>query len=331
MCDKEALHESGLSSAPQGSRRRRVWELSHTCHCPLIGVGLPLGVLRKLVEKVTGGQLMHDDYEVHVGAVGDCLLRTPVAEAVQKELERRYAVCVQRFRAARTTAEVGAMWNAAVAAGDVAGAFWAGLSHPRCSAELEEKMCRDIHMVQHQAGACARADINQFNTLATGHARLERELSRLQQRCQALAQDKAEQAERHEQLLMQARAVAIGKDTEIHALRTQLAQLEAAVPELESRKRLANRVAQLEAREQALRAQLLHRQKRKRRRPPSLLPSRRRYGWSTAACCAWAAATAPCRATAAWSSAPAASSPITTAGWKTAAASSTPAWRRRTW
>lgn len=256
MCDKEALHECGFSSAQQGSRRRRVWELGHTCHCPLVGVGLPLGVLRRLVEKATGGRLMHDDYEIHVGAVSDCLLRTPVAEAVQKELERRYAICVQRFRAAKTTAEVGAMWDAAVAAGDVAGAFWAGLSHPRCSAELEEKMCRDIHMVQHQAGACARADIDKFNALQADHARLERELSRVQERCQALVQDKTEQAERHEQLLMQARATAIGKDTEIHTLRIQLAQLEAAVPELESRQRLAKRVAQLEAREQALRAQL---------------------------------------------------------------------------
>ena len=258
MCDKEALHEAGPACAglPQGSRRRRVWELGHTCHCPLVGVGLPLGVLRRLVEKVSGGELMHDDYEVHVGAVSACLLRTPVAEAVQKELERRYAVSVQRFRAAKTTAAVGAMWDAAVAAGDVAGAFWAALSHPRCSAELEEKLCRDIHMVQHQAGACARADMNQFNALLADKARLERDLARMQERCQALVQDKAGLAGRHERQWMQARAAVIGKDTEIHALRTELAQLAAAVPELDSRKRLANRVAQLEAREQALRAQL---------------------------------------------------------------------------
>ncbi|MBQ5947678.1 DUF2325 domain-containing protein [Massilia sp. ST3] len=258
MCDKEAMHEAALPYAHmlQGSRRRRVWELSHACHCPLIGVGLPLGVLRRLVEKVTGGQLMHDDYEIHVGAVSDCLLRTPVADAVQKELERRYAVNVQRFRAAKTTEDVGRMWDAAVAAGDVAGAFWAGLSHPRCTAELEEKMCRDIHMVQHQAGACARADINKFNALLADNARLERELAKTQERCQALVQDKAEAAERHEQQLMQARATIIGKDTEVHKLRTELAQLAAAVPELESRQRLANRVAQMEAREQALRAQL---------------------------------------------------------------------------
>ena len=45
----------------------------------------------------------------------------------------------------------------AVAAGNVPGAFWAGLTHPRCAPELEERMCRDLHMIQHQAGACARA------------------------------------------------------------------------------------------------------------------------------------------------------------------------------
>ncbi|OON60820.1 hypothetical protein B0920_17865 [Massilia sp. KIM] len=258
MCEKEALRDPGLPCAhvPQGSRRRRVWELSHACHCPLIGVGLPLGVLRKLVEKVTGGRLLHDDYEIHVGAVSECLARTPVAEAVQKELERRYAVAIARFRAARTVEEVGALWDAAVAAGEVAGAFWAGLSHPRCDAALEEKMCRDIHMVQHQAGACARADIDRFKAVLAENGRLERELTRMQERCRALVQDKADQAARQERLLMQARAGAIAKDTEIQQLRLELERLAAAVPELDTRQRLANRVAQLEAREGALKAQL---------------------------------------------------------------------------
>lgn len=258
MCDRNVVADGGASCphSLQGSRRRRVWELSHACHCPLIGVGLPLGVLRKLVERVAKGRLMHDDYEIHVGAVSECLTRTPVAESIQKELERRYAGNILRFREARTTAEVSALWEAAVAAGDVAGAFWAGLSHPRCSRELEEKMCRDIHMVQHQAGACARADMDKFNALQADNARLTRELAQLRERCRALAQGKAEETARHEQLLMQARAAAIGKDTEIHHLRTELAQLVAAASELDSRKRLARRVAQLEQREQALRAQV---------------------------------------------------------------------------
>jgi hypothetical protein len=256
MCDKHASTLPCSTDGPQSSRRRRVWELSHASHCPLVGVGLPLNGLRKLVEKVTGGKILHDDYDIHVGTVSECTLRSPVADAVQKELERRYAQHVQRFRAAKTTEQVGAMWDAAVAAGDVAGAFWAGLSHPRCTMALEEKMCRDIHMVQHQAGACARADIHKFNEVLADNTRLERDVARLQERCNALAQEKAVEAERHEQQLMMARAATIARDGDVQALRAELARLQASVPELDTRERMAERIAQLEAREQALRAQV---------------------------------------------------------------------------
>ena len=256
MCDKHASTVPCPNEGPQSSRRRRVWELSHACHCPLIGVGLPLGGLRKLVEKVTGGKVLHDDYDIHVGTVSECALRTPVADAVQKELERRYAQHIQRFRAAKTTEQVEALWAQAVAAGDVSGAFWAGLTHPRCSTALEEKMCRDIHMVQHQAGACARADISKFNAVMADNARLEREVARLQERCNALAADKAAESERQEGLIMAARAATIARDGDIAALRAELARVQAAVPDLDTRERLLDKVALMEEREQALRAQL---------------------------------------------------------------------------
>jgi multidrug efflux pump subunit AcrA (membrane-fusion protein) len=69
-------------------------------------------------------------------------------------------------------------------------------------------------------------------------------------------QEKTVQSERYEQQLMAARAALIAKDTDVHNLRTELARLQAEVPELETRKRLANRVAQMEEREAALRAQV---------------------------------------------------------------------------
>ncbi|WP_313030737.1 DUF2325 domain-containing protein [Massilia alkalitolerans] len=254
MCDKHA--PQAADAAQGGSRRRRVWELSQASHCPLVGVALPLPALRKLVERVTGGRLLHDDYDIHVGAVSECALRNPLSEALQKELERRYAADVARFRSARSTEEVGALWAQAVDAGKVPGAFWAALSHARCTPALEQQMCRDIHMVQHQAGACARADIDKVKALSAEHARLVRELARTQGRCQALLQEKSAQAERYEQQLMAGRAALIAKDTDIHQLRSELARLHAEVPELETRQRLANRVAQMEEREAALRVQV---------------------------------------------------------------------------
>jgi hypothetical protein len=247
-----------LAEQPEAhaSRRRRLWELGHACHCPLVGVGFPLGVLRKLVDKVTSGKVVADDYEVHVGAVTECGGRNRLSEALQKELERRYAAVLLRFRAAKTSEQVGQMWRGAVANGDVAGAFWAGLTHPRCTSELEEQMCRDLHMVQHQAGACVRADINKFNATLEENKRLAHDLGKAQQRGAALLAEKSADAEKHAAQQMQLRAQAVGKDSMIDSLKTELEQLRESIPGLESRAKLAERLGQMEERERAMRNQI---------------------------------------------------------------------------
>ncbi|HEX8604583.1 MAG TPA: DUF2325 domain-containing protein [Pseudoduganella sp.] len=253
MCDK---HAATPPQEAQASRRRRIWELGHTCHCPLVGVSLPIGTLRKLVGKVTGGKVIADDYEIHVGAVSECGTRNRLSEILQKELERRYTAVIGRFRAARTTEEVAALWQAAVAGGDVAGAFWAGLTHPRCAPELEERMCRELHMIQHQAGACVRADINRFNAVVEENAQLARELAKGQQRSAAMQLDRTAEQERHGSMLMGLRAQLVSRDSTIDALRLELEQLREAIPDLPSRERLAQRLAQSDERERQLREQV---------------------------------------------------------------------------
>jgi len=241
----------------QTSRRRRLWELGHACHCPLVGVGLPLATLRKLVGKVTGGTVVADDYEVHVGVVTECGARNRLSEAVQKELERRYAAVLLRFRTAKTTEQVAALWRAAVVNGDVAGAFWAGLTHPRCAPELEEMMCRDLHMVQHQAGACVRADITRYHAVQEESTRLARELARVQQRSAAQQLERNTELEQHNGALMQLRAQLVSRDSTIAALRQELEELRSAIPELETRESLVQRLQQTEERERALRQQVI--------------------------------------------------------------------------
>jgi hypothetical protein len=255
-------HEATAAQADEhASRRRRLWELGTACHCPLIGVGFPLGVLRKLVDKAVaagrgGGKVLADDYEIHVGAVSECGTRNRLSETLQKELERRYATVLLHFRSARSSEQVALLWRAAVAGGDVAGAFWAGLTHPRCTPELEEQMCRDLHMVQHQAGACARADIGKFNAALAENAQLVREQDKSRQRINTLLAEKAADAERHAAQLMQLRAQVVSKDSMIESLRAELAQLKASIPGLKARNRMAARLEQMEQRERALRNQI---------------------------------------------------------------------------
>jgi hypothetical protein len=217
---------------------------------------MPLAALRKLVGKVAGGTVLANDYEVHVGVVTECGSRSRVSEALQKELERRYAQVLARFRTAKDADGVASLWRAAVANGDVAGAFWAGLTHPRCTPELEEQMCRDLHMVQHQAGACVRADITRFHAVVDENARLARELARLQQRNAAMQLERNAELEQHASQMMQLRAQLVGRDSIADSLRHELEQLRASLPGLEKRTRLAQRLGKMDERERALRGQV---------------------------------------------------------------------------
>ena len=73
-----------------GSRRRRLWELPSHSHCPVTGCCLPIAALRRVIDRAAGSQARLDDYELHCAAVTECKRRGPVAEALNKELDRRF-------------------------------------------------------------------------------------------------------------------------------------------------------------------------------------------------------------------------------------------------
>jgi len=240
----------------RGSRRRRLWELSRHAHCPVVGVCLPIAALRRLVDKVLGGQAVASDYELHCGVNTECRERGPMAEAVQKELDRRYATALRQAQALKTTEALAAWWREQNGR-NVPGALWATLSHPRCDVALEEAVLADIHMIQHQNGAADRADLSRLNELLEENGVLARELAAAQQRS---TQQSAEHARRIDTLnaqLMRSRADMLGRDTVIATLQEDLAALEASVPSLRSRDELSRQVARQVERIQDLERALL--------------------------------------------------------------------------
>jgi len=242
-------------TAATGSRRRRLWDLPHQCHCPVIGVCLPLDTLRRLVNKALGGKAVAEDYEVHVGAVAECTKRNRLSELLQGELEKRYWGKAQIFRAAKTTKAVAEMWSKAVQQGDVAGAFWAALTHPRCDDVLQEVLCRDMHMLQHQAGAAARIDGARFNELLHENGVLGRELGKVQERYTRVIAEKSQEIEHLTAEVTQLRAVNVGKDSRIAFLLEDLADLKASIPGFETTTRLQKKIDQMAARQTEMGAQ----------------------------------------------------------------------------
>lgn len=165
-----------------GSRRHRLWELTHRYHCPVIGVCFKLGEIRELVCKMMTFPHRPTDYEVHCTAASECGTRTPLSSLLHKTLEKKYALSIQRCKPLKTTEELASKWCEAVAGDDVPGMFWAVLTHPASTEEFRLQVYADIHMLQHQIGAGVRREQQAWTKLQEENAMLGRELSRMQQR-----------------------------------------------------------------------------------------------------------------------------------------------------
>ena len=204
-----------------GSRRRRLWELDGHAHCPVIGVCLPIAALRSAIDKVLAGHALAEDYELHCGAIAECKRRTPIAEALQRELDRRCALALRQASKAKTTDAL-ADWWADTCGRDLAGALWATLTHARCTPALETRVLGDVHMLQHQVGVARRVDVQRFEALTAANDALTRELADVQMRTQRAADEHARRCEVQQGEIVQLRAQLISRNTTTAALREQL-------------------------------------------------------------------------------------------------------------
>lgn len=228
-----------------GTRRRRLWDLGHHAHCPLVGVCIPIEALRRLMNKVLDSQVGDDPYEMHINAVAECRQRSSVAEALQKHLDQRFQLVVGHATKLKSTEELAAWWLETSGGHDLPGAFWATLSHPRCTPELEYSVLGQVHMLQHQVGMATRVELERFELLIDENAVLARELAGAQERSMRQAAGFAQRVEALEGELVRQRALTVAGQTELAQQREMLATLEAAAPQLRERHALTQEVAEL--------------------------------------------------------------------------------------
>ncbi|MDT8998607.1 DUF2325 domain-containing protein [Paucibacter sp. APW11] len=237
----------------QGSRRRRLWELPSQALCPVVGVCLPMPVLRKALGRLFGGLIEAGDYELHCGAINDSSRRSPVAELLQRELDQRFALALKEAARQKSTEALTRWWRAHVQGATVDGALWATLTHARCDEALQELVLRDIHMLQHQLGSAERVDQRRLQSLTQENLVLGRELAQAQSRCTQLAELQGRERDRLQASVVQLRAELLARDTLIASLRESLQQGgDAVLRRRDDAERLARQRTRIEALEAAL-------------------------------------------------------------------------------
>jgi hypothetical protein len=176
-----AADDSELDDLLQGTRRRKIWDLSESLHCSIIGTCLSTGELRQLLVKIgTDGAETASDHDLHGTAVLCARSRDIASRLLNKALDRRHRLAIHQFAKAKGETAVGALWADAVKRGDIPGAYWAALTHPAATETLIRKVFGDVHMLSHLVGTANRADIRRLHQLEQEQAALLAKIERQQ-------------------------------------------------------------------------------------------------------------------------------------------------------
>ena len=163
------------------NRRTKIWELSQSLHCSIIGTCLSTGELRQTLTRLGLAKSDWTDHDLHHKAVSLAAKHDQAAKLLHKALDRRHKLPVSQFSKARTEAELIALWREAVKRGDIPGGYWAVLTHPATSHAMVRLVFGEVHMLSHLVGAANRADIRRLCELEQRNAELETKLRRQQE------------------------------------------------------------------------------------------------------------------------------------------------------
>ena len=237
--DEPPTAGAGPTDAPEPpslAGSQNLWGLESKHHCPIVGTCLPMDELVKFARRFGFDGSFRDEYALHVHVASHAGNRSPVSRAVQKHLDRKYAMHLRRFERAKSDAEVRAMWKEHYAAGEVAGPLWAALTHKAASADTRTAVYGDVHMLSHQLGAGQAVDARQLAHLQAENAELKTGLEREQRERAGAEAAWREQVRTLEAGIVRLRA----ESAELPALRERVAAFESGSTMLDMGRRLVS-------------------------------------------------------------------------------------------
>ena len=196
--DFDRLPSTRARGASPTSRRRLLWEIWDGYHCSICGTCLSFADLGRIAAKA-GIQFESDESEhgIHGHFVQLAAKGGRVAKLTHKILDRKYRTAIERFRRAKSEAQVGELWSRALADGDVPGPYWALMTHPRSTPALMVRAFGEVHMLSHLAGATNRADIRRLRALEGERQELSEQLADVRRRLSDSQSEQRRVAEDH--------------------------------------------------------------------------------------------------------------------------------------
>ncbi|KQV33687.1 MULTISPECIES: DUF2325 domain-containing protein [unclassified Rhizobium] len=192
------LHDS---LGKTGSQRLRTWEIPSTFHCSIIGTCLTAGELRQLLVKAgLEDARTASDHALHGRGVRLAGQRDQAAKMLNKALDKRHETSIKRLPRQADEAELLAIWRESFDRGDIAGPYWALMSHPASSPALIRDIFGEVHMLSHLVGSASRLDIARLTQLEKDLEQARQKAARQELRLKATAAERVEQQQHIRQI-----------------------------------------------------------------------------------------------------------------------------------
>lgn len=186
-----AIPVSEIVAAKDGARLK-TWQLSPSLHCSIIGTCLTASELRQLLVKVGDHNAKSaTDHILHSRGVQLAGQRDGAGKLLNKALDNRHGTAIRQTSKLSAVADLRTYWREAFDRGDIAGAYWAVLSHPATDADLIKDVFGEVHMLSHLVGSASRLDIARLNQLQAALDEANRKLARQEQRLAEAASERA--------------------------------------------------------------------------------------------------------------------------------------------
>lgn len=140
-------------------RRLKLWEIEPGYHCSIVGTCLGPAAVRQIVRRARVElEPGLEDYRLHSFLVAEAGRPGLVGRLLHKTLDEAYGGIVRRVGATASEGELGALWDELCGKGEVAGAYWAFLSHTHVPGELRVRVFGEVHMLSHFMGGHQRGN-----------------------------------------------------------------------------------------------------------------------------------------------------------------------------
>jgi len=218
--------------------RWRLWELPTFYHWSILGICLSPAELAVLVEKmnlVVPPKL--SDYELYGLFVELARERGTRGRLLEATLDAKYEAVVEDFHMRASTEEhVLELWSASLSNGDIAGAYWALLTHPATGPRAYQQAFKDLQLTSLRLVAAGGDHMGWLQQLEAELREARGERARIEDRLRQRLRERETRIEQLEEQLAQLQGEGPGVDVgaaaslstpdEVDRLRAQVAALE---------------------------------------------------------------------------------------------------------